>query len=84
MARIPVTIATHLGRSTLSLPNKALDLDASMMPEVATQFLTRRDQDCIDDVDDAVRSLNIRGQKPFSHGWPQSRAKSTLAQKRLR
>jgi hypothetical protein len=61
MARIPVTIATHLGRSTLNLPNKVLDLDASMMPEVVAQFLTRRDQDCIDDVDDAVGSLNIRG-----------------------
>jgi hypothetical protein len=59
MARIPVTIATHLGRSTLNLPNKVLDLDASMMPEVVAQFLTRRDQDCIDDVDDAVRGLNV-------------------------
>ncbi|MGY2724912.1 hypothetical protein ACVWXV_000049 [Thermostichus sp. OS-CIW-21] len=41
-----------------------------MMPEVVAQCLTRRDQDCIDDVDDAVRGLNIGGQKPFSHGWP--------------
>jgi hypothetical protein len=30
-----------------------------MMPEVVAQFLTRRDQDCIDDVDDAVRGLNV-------------------------